>query len=179
VLKVETQGRHRYYRIASAEVGFAIEALGAVARPSYEAWPESEEAKTFRFARSCYNHLAGILAVHLVARMQQQKLIVELGDKYCQLTEAGRLWIAELDLEIRPDRLRADGVGRYCPDWTERRPHLSGPLGRIILSRLCELGWLVRMRQTRALRLSPRGRFELDKRLGLGLERKLVKSNGY
>lgn len=169
LLKVETHGRHRYYRIASAEVAFAIETLGALAPPRRESSPESEETRTFRFARTCYNHLAGILAVKIAGAMQQEKLITDIAEKHCQLTEQGRLWLAALGVEIKPDRLPIDGVGRYCPDWTERRRHLSGPLGRIILSRLCDLGWLARMSRTRALRLTVAGRIELDKRLGLCL----------
>lgn len=169
LLKVETQGRHRYYRIASADVSHAIETLGALASPGREPWSESEESKAFRFARTCYNHLAGILAVKIVSAMHREKLVVGIAETHCQLTEHGRLWLATLGLEIKPSRLRTDGIGRYCLDWTERRHHLSGPLGRMILSRLCELGWLARRHGTRAVRLTVNGRVELDKRLGLGL----------
>ena len=169
LLNVETQGRHRYYRIASADVSHAIETLGALVPRRRDPWSKSEEATSFRFARTCYNHLAGILAVKIVSAMQREKFVTGIAETHCLLTEQGRLWLATLGLEIKPSRLRTDGVGQYCLDWTERRHHLSGPLGRILLARLCELGWLARRRGTRAIRLTVNGRMELDKRLGLGL----------
>jgi DNA-binding transcriptional ArsR family regulator len=167
LLAVEAQGRHRYYRIATPEVSFAIETLGELAPPRAQPDFRSSEAQAFRFARTCYNHLGGVLAVRMVSTMQREKLLRGEADRHCQLTEAGRRWLAGLGVEIAPHRLSVDGAGRYCLDWTERRYHLSGPLGRIILARMLELGWLVRKPATRSVRLTLNGRKELDRRLGI------------
>jgi DNA-binding transcriptional ArsR family regulator len=167
LLAVETQGRHRYYRIAKPEVSFAIETLGELAPPRPQPEPPSEEARRFRFARTCYGHLGGILAVKIVDSMRERRLLRITSDRQCHLTEPGRAWLGTLGVEIEPDRLRAEGTGRYCLDWTERRPHLSGPLGRVIFNRTHELGWLARIPGTRALRITLKGRTEFEKRLGL------------
>jgi DNA-binding transcriptional ArsR family regulator len=169
LLAVEAQGRHRYYRIAKPEVSFAIETLGELAPPRAQPQPPSEEARRFRLARTCYSHLAGVLAVNIVNAMHHNRLLRATADRQCFLTEPGREWLAALGVEIQPRRLRAEGVGRYCLDWTERRYHLSGPLGRVIFSRACELGWLARIPGTRALRITLNGRVEFEKRLAIRL----------
>ena len=167
LLAVETQGRHRYYRIAKPEVSFALETLGELAPPRREPDPPSEEARRFRFARTCYGHLGGILAVKIVDSMRERRLLRNAGDRACHLTEPGREWLAATGVDIERRRLRVEGAGRYCLDWTERRPHLSGPLGRAIFDRTHELGWLARIPGTRALRVTLKGRTEFEKRLGL------------
>lgn len=60
LLAVETEGRHRYYRLASAHVAEVLEALASlsVARPVRQK-PLGKEAQILQFARCCYNHLAG------------------------------------------------------------------------------------------------------------------------
>jgi DNA-binding transcriptional ArsR family regulator len=169
LLAVETQGRHRYYRIAKPEVSFAIETLGELAPPRAQPEPPSEEARRFRFARTCYGHLGGVVAVKIVDSMRERRLLHNAGDRQCQLSEPGREWLAALGVDIDPRRLRVEGTGRYCLDWTERRPHLSGPLGRAIFNRTHDLGWLARIPGTRALRITLKGRAEFEKRLGLQL----------
>jgi DNA-binding transcriptional ArsR family regulator len=169
LLAVETQGRHRYYRIAKPEVSFAIETLGELAPPRPQPDPPSEEARRFRLARTCYGHLGGVIAVKIVDSMRERRLLRNATERQCHLTESGREWLATIGVEIESNRLRAEGAGRYCLDWTERRPHLSGPLGRVIFNRTNDLGWVARIPGTRALRITLKGRTEFEKRLGLQL----------
>jgi len=72
LLSVETQGRHRYYRMANAEVGTAIEALGHLAPSPRIQTHQSGEWKTLRAARTCYNHLAGQFAVAIHNQFEQR-----------------------------------------------------------------------------------------------------------
>ncbi len=64
LLEVESWGKHRYFRVAGPEIVGAIEALAplAPAKP-VRSWRQSRAAGRVRFARTCYDHLAGELGV--------------------------------------------------------------------------------------------------------------------
>ncbi|HXA64325.1 MAG TPA: helix-turn-helix transcriptional regulator [Bryobacteraceae bacterium] len=168
LISVENQGRHRYYRLAGPDVGTALEALGELAPAPRVRDRESQEVKILRYARTCYNHLAGRLAVDIHAAMQRHGLLTPVNQKQCELTELGHKWFAEIAREDSPKFGGRQTVARLCLDWTERQHHLGGPLGCTLLTRLCERKWIVRMRG-RAVRLTLNGRVELGKQLGLVL----------
>ncbi|MBX6320707.1 MAG: winged helix-turn-helix transcriptional regulator [Rhodospirillaceae bacterium] len=173
LLAVETQGRHRYYRLAGPEVGAALEALASLA-PAVRslAEPRTPEGRRLRFARSCYGHLAGRLAVAMTAAMERQGLLeTARGDgadaRSYRVSAAGQAWFAALGIAVDgPRRLPA----RRCLDWTERRHHLAGPLGSRLFARLVELGWIARAGNGRAVRLTAAGAAALAARLGLEAE---------
>jgi len=147
-------------------VGTALEALGELAPAPRVRDSEPEEVKVLRFARTCYNHLAGRLAVDINIAMQHRGLLAPIGEKQCELTGIGRKWFSEIARESRVKLARREELARMCLDWTERRHPLGGPLGCRLLNCLCERKWIVRMRG-RAVRLTVNGRLELDKNLGL------------
>ena len=168
LLHVETQGRHRYYRLAGPDVGNALEALGGLAPAPRVRDREPNEVKVLRFARTCYNHLAGRLAVDIHSAMQRQGLLMPVDEKHCGLTDLGRKWLVEIAQDRHLKLGPRDGLARLCLDWTERQHHLGGPLGCTLLTSLCDAQWIVRMRG-RAVRLTVNGRMELGKQLGLAL----------
>jgi DNA-binding transcriptional ArsR family regulator len=168
LLRVETQGRHRYYRLAGPDVGSALEALGELAPAPRMRDREPEEIKVLRYARTCYNHLAGRLAVDIHIAMQRRGLLQPAAKKQCELTELGCKWLAEIASDLQLKIGRQDRVARLCLDWTERQHHLGGPLGCTLLNCLGARKWVVRM-QGRAVRLTVNGRLELGNRLGLAL----------
>ena len=168
LLSVENQGRRRYYRLAGPDVGTALEALGELAPAPRVRDREPQELKVLRFARTCYNHLAGRLAVDIHGAMKRRGLLTPVNEKQCELTALGRNWFAEIAPE-HPLKLGGrQAVARLCLDWTERQHHLGGPLGCTLLNCLCDRKWIVRMRG-RAVRLTLNGRVELGKQLGLAL----------
>ena len=168
LLRVETQGRHRYYRLAGPDVGSALEALGGLAPAPRVREHEPAEVKVLRFARTCYNHLAGRLAVDIHGAMRRSGLLAPVDEKQSALTDLGRKWLVEI-VAGRPLRLgRREERARLCLDWTERQHHLGGPLGCALLTCMCDAKWTVRMRG-RAVRLTVNGRIELGKQLGLAL----------
>lgn len=64
LLEVESWGKHRYFRVAGPEVVGAIEALAPLApNKPIRSWRQSRAAGRVRFARTCYDHLAGELGV--------------------------------------------------------------------------------------------------------------------
>lgn len=167
LLHVQTQGRHRYYRLAGPQVARTLEALGAHGRPDDggDAF-EREVLDGLRFGRTCYDHLAGRLGVALRAALIERGVLVEDGAEH-RVTPEGEAWFATLAIDLQAVRRARRSFARSCLDWSERRPHLAGALGAALLERLIELGWIVPQPGERAVRLTPAGRLGLERELGL------------
>ncbi|MBV9770031.1 MAG: helix-turn-helix transcriptional regulator [Bryobacterales bacterium] len=169
LLSAEVQGRHRYYSLARPEVGDAIEALATLApqrTPSVR--EKSDQMNPLAFARTCYNHLAGTLAVQIHDILRERGLLVPKRNKQYHVKNEGCLWFRELGIdiaEIQPDR--SNNLARQCLDWTERRHHLAGALGTALLQRFFEMRWIVRVDKTRAVRVTTKGQEQLRKLLGI------------
>lgn len=170
LLAVERQGRHRYYRLASADVAHAIEALSVLAAPIRALdMPRSSKARALRDARCCYGHLAGRLGVKVCDALIAHDLLRPTADKLYEVTPEGRVWFEDLGVSV--DSLRSTrGVARQCLDWTERRHHLAGPLGVKLLAALTARGWLTLETRGRAVRLTPDGAQALRSLLGVSLD---------
>lgn len=159
LLAIEPQGRHRYHRLASAQVGHALESLMVIARPHSPAAFGPADAG-MRHARSCYDHLAGELAVQMADRFIANGWIDGTGRQWT-LTEAGQAHTAAVGLRLPVTGTRRPIV-KPCLDWSERRPHISGQLGAVILDMALEQRWLKRARGTRILQVSDSGRRALQ-----------------
>jgi len=165
------QGRHRYFRLASPLVAQMLESIGAVAAshlpPRHR--PHTPKDAALLFARTCYDHLAGRLAVGLCDVLTERGQL-ELDNDGGAVTEAGGRFFADFGLDLAALRGSRRVFCRPCIDWTERRPHLAGALGAALARRCLELGWLERQRDSRALRLTALGREGFTHRFGLALE---------
>jgi DNA-binding transcriptional ArsR family regulator len=155
----EPRGRHRYFRLADAEIAHALEALALVAeRGEHErAWAHPDRQR-LRFARCCYGHLAGHLAVSLFDGLCSEGRLLPSADDY-ELSDAGRQWLQGWGL--KPSL--PNGRRRYayrCLDWSERRDHLAGQLAEEIFQHCAKVGWL-RRSGGRAVELTARGQQEL------------------
>jgi DNA-binding transcriptional ArsR family regulator len=168
LLKAEVQGRHRYYRLASAEISAVIEALASVApRKKLQTAQQTEKNNPLRFARVCYNHFAGRLAVQINDALQERGLLALRRDKEYMITSKGQGWFTELGIDFANMKSRRSAFARPCLDWTERRHHLAGTLGTALLQRFFELKWVARIDKTRALRVTHKGQEQLSKLLGI------------
>ena len=165
-LVCEARGRHRYYRLADAEVAHALEALALVAeRDSHDRVWAHPERQRLRYARCCYGHLAGQLSVLLFDALQAGARLRPCSSGYA-LTPAGHAWLAGLGLQAEPPTPRR----RYaypCLDWSERRDHLAGQLADQIHQHFVAQGW-VRRGNGRAVALTALGQRELLPRLQAG-----------
>lgn len=123
--------------------------------------------RALRFARTCYDHLAGSLGVAITERLVVRKLIAPDGR---DVTAEGNLWLRELGIDIEALKARRRTLSRFCLDWSERRDHLAGAMGAAIAATMFERGWLARLPDTRAVRLTLRGRKGLYRALGLEVE---------
>jgi DNA-binding transcriptional ArsR family regulator len=158
ILCVEQQGRWRYYRLAGAEVGHAVEALAALAPalPAPIAGNGLDGAgRGLRAARTCYGHLAGRLGVMLADALLARRWIEEDGRRY-RLTPAGTQALRALGIEAR--ERAGQPAARRCLDWTERRPHIAGAVGTALARLALDSGWVRRSRDSRAVAVTPAGR---------------------
>lgn len=168
LLTVETEGRHRYYRLAGSHVALALEHLAAIRRlEPVRRKPPSPEIRRLRFARRCYDHLAGQLGVAVARGLQAKGYLVPAAEKRFEITPAGKEWFESMGLNVRALRPTPRGVARQCLDWTERCHHLAGPLGVEFLNLLYSVGWLLRAKSSRAIQVTPRGWVGLKEHLGI------------
>ena len=159
----EARGRHRYYRLADAEVAHALEALALVAERDVHdrAWSHPER-KRLRFARCCYGHLAGTMGIAIFDALQEADGL-QTGPEGYSLTESGHHWLRRLGLHPTPPSRRRR-FAYPCLDWSERRDHLAGQLADEIYQHCTARGWLCRG-QGREVTLTKRGEAELMPRL--------------
>jgi DNA-binding transcriptional ArsR family regulator len=162
LLAAEVQGRHRYFRIASAEVAGALEAmasLGVSSRPRSPRPPLPSPAVPVQFlqCRTCYGHLAGEMAVKVLAGMLRARWLVEDGRDF-ELTAPGRRKLEELGVDLEEARKSRRVFARTCVDLTERRAHLGGALGDALLELYLARGWVLRQRRSRIVHITPKGR---------------------
>jgi DNA-binding transcriptional ArsR family regulator len=172
ILRVEQQGRWRYYRLAGADVGHAVEALAVVAPPLPQALAVdgmAAAARRLKNARTCYSHLAGRLGVALADALIAERWLEDDGRRY-RLTPAGTRSLCALGIDVAVRD--APAPARRCLDWTERRPHVAGPVGTALAKVALDRGWVRRLRGTRAVAVTPPGRTELKKVFNLRWEEK-------
>jgi DNA-binding transcriptional ArsR family regulator len=170
VLAVVPQGKHRYYRINGPDVAASIEGLGALAAVTAPArgHPAWKHGGDLRFARSCYDHLAGTAAVALHDALVGKALIREDGNGYA-VTAEGAATFGQLGIDIDAAARRGRIFARPCLDWSERRPHLGGALGAALLDACLSQGWVRRGERPRLVCITPKGKQILGERLGVRL----------
>jgi DNA-binding transcriptional ArsR family regulator len=166
LLTVVPQGRHRYFRLASPLVATALEALAAVdGAPRHR--PRTSCDVELREARTCYDHLAGRVAVQITAALLRDGHLVAHPGHF-DLTDDGKIFFKQrlgIDIDALSKHKRA--LTRNCLDWSERRPHLGGALGAMLASVAIKQGWLVRSPRSRALTMTRRGEAALAEIFGI------------
>jgi DNA-binding transcriptional ArsR family regulator len=170
LIAVTKKRRYCYYRIASPLVARMLESIKVVAAietpPRYH--PRSAEDDALRFARTCYDHLAGQLGV-AIADVLVGKGHIILTNEGGEVTDAGSTFLAAFGVDLSSKSRNRRIFCRPCLDWSERRYHVAGLVGSQIWRRFAELGWLVRGRDTRAVRVTSAGRIGLYETFGLDL----------
>jgi DNA-binding transcriptional ArsR family regulator len=175
LLAVEKQGRHRYHRLASAAVAHMLEGIMQIAsegeglrRP--RTGPRDE---AMRLARSCYDHLAGRLAV-AIAEAMVERHVIEFEDDGGLVTESGQRFLDGIGIALPAPaaggRRSARPLCRPCLDWSERRAHVAGQLGAALCRHSLDQAWFRRLPETRALAVTPKGRLALHKHFGIALD---------
>lgn len=168
LVMVEVRGRHRYYRLGGTHVAFALESLACVGvtEPS-RLRPPSREAQGLTLARCCYDHLAGRIGVAVTQGLIAREFLAVAADKRYEVTPTGAEWFYGMGLDVTKLKPNRRGLARQCLDWTERKHHLSGPLGVTFMSLLCSNDWLRRSKVSRVVRITPKGWAGLKEELGV------------
>ena len=144
LLTVVSQGRHRYFRLADDEAAGLIEAmLGFSARVGHLRTRPGPRDAEMRRVRTCYDHLAGEIAVGLFGRLEALGAFVH-RDGALDLTSTGLEQFGTIGID--PSKLKTGRVAacRACLDWSERRHHLGGRAGALLLQRASDLHWIKR-----------------------------------
>src|SRR5437660_4557218 len=176
LLTVTRERRFSYYRIASPLVATMLESIKVVAAievpPRHR--PRSANDDALRFARSCYDHLAGQVGVAVTDALVAMGHIV-LTDEGGEVTSSGGRFLSAFGADLRPRTRRI--FCQPCLDWSERRYHLKGLVGARILDRLLELGWLKSVSASRALQLTSSGRTGLSEMFQIDINNEGVQSS--
>ena len=152
-----SQGRHRYFALASDEVGRMLEAMMGVAATSpHRRTRTGPKEPALRDARVCYDHLAGTRAVALLDALRGRGALEEAGEGLT-LTAAGATLFEGFGIDVATLRAARRPLCRACLDWSERRFHLGGALGAALLRAMHERGWARREVGTRVVRIAPAG----------------------
>lgn len=157
LLSVEAQGRHRYFRIADADVAQLLESLMGLAFGTGAVRVRSSPREpALRKARVCYDHLAGELGVLVYEGLARHGAFT-VDAAGIALTEAGRERVRILGIDPDTCPVTRRPYCRNCLDWSERRHHLAGTLGTLLLDRFQQLGWTRRLPDSRVLAFSATG----------------------
>jgi len=157
LLNQRRQGRHKYFTLASDHVAQTLESLmGLAAGAGHLRTRTGPKDIALRKARVCYNHLAGDMGTQMYDSFLRRGFLTVDGEGL-SLTDAGEAFAREFEIDLDGLRAKRAPLCRECLDWSERRSHLAGSLGRAILSRFEDLGWARRDKQSRVIHFSPDG----------------------
>ena len=150
--------RHRYYRIASPLVAGMLESIKAFAAIEMPARlrPRSAQDDALRFARTCYDHLAGQLGV-AIADALTAKGYMTLSEGGGEVTPTGMRFLADFGADLNAISKGRRMFCRSCLDWSERRYHIAGHVGAEICRRTIQAEWVTQKRDVRALQVTRKG----------------------
>lgn len=162
IIVEESQGRHRYFGIQNQEIARTIESLLVISPPEkIKSLRQSRDDSAIRYARTCYDHIAGYLGVQLADAFLRKGYL----DNDFSLTAEGERFLEEdLAIKLMDLKKKRRSFCHKCLDWSERRHHIAGAIGLAILEKFVELEWVVRLPKTRALAITNKGKegmFEL------------------
>jgi hypothetical protein len=169
LVKVSAQGKHRYYSLENAHVAAALEALMVLGGKRPDRFVPSTPSR-LRWARTCYDHMAGTRAVLLHDSLLARNWIAsDPNDKVSyDLTALGSREMFALGVDVAPLRAGRRRLACACLDWSERRPHVGGAVGAALLKSAVHRKWVTKDLDSRALRVTRLGKREFLGRFGVG-----------
>lgn len=157
LLRPRKQGRHKYFSLANDDVAHVLEALmGLAAGAGHLRTRTGPKDEALRKARVCYNHLAGDMGTQLFDNLLRRRFVKATGE-VLTLTKGGAVFVRDFGIDIDALAAKRAPLCKECLDWSERRSHLAGSLGRAMLTRFEALGWAKRDGETRVVAFSKSG----------------------
>ena len=157
LLRPRKQGRHKYFALANDDVAHVLEALmGLAAGAGHLRKRTGPNDESLRKARVCYNHLAGDMGTRLFDSLLARDFVV-VATEGITLTDLGAKFVTEFGIDLDALHKKKVPLCRECLDWSERRPHLAGSLGRAFLDQFEAIAWAKRDQKSRAVLFSATG----------------------
>ncbi len=151
------QGRHRYFALADAAAGSLLESImGFAASRGHLRQRPGPKDPALRKARVCYDHLAGDYGVRILDSFIAREVIETDGENLA-VTSSGRQAISELGIDLEKLAPSRRPLCKSCLDWSERRSHLAGTLGKALFQHFLDNGWARRSSESRAVLFTPEG----------------------
>jgi len=126
------------------------------------------KANAIKQARTCYDHMAGVLGVAVTQSLMDRN-ILKLDGKKFKVTQLGHDWFASLGIDVEAERAKRRKFAYACIDWSERVPHLAGALGAALCREFVSRNWIRRNKSNRAVEITPKGALALREHFGLNL----------
>lgn len=155
LVAAQKAGRHRYFHLASADVAEMLETLMGT-QYALDKKQFAPRDPALRRARLCYDHLAGEIGVWIYDALEAQRAF-ELTPHGLRLNASGWRIFAKLDIDESDTSQTRRPACRPCLDWSERRNHLAGALGALLMERLVELRWAKISRGSRVVQFTAEG----------------------
>lgn len=170
LVRAERSGRQQLYSIAADPLADALEILVLFAPPMpVRSLREASRMRSLRWARMCYDHLAGTVGVAVTEAMVARDVIVEQDGGYALGPGAAEL-LGEIGVDAGGLPRRGRPLARPCMDWSERRYHLAGSLGAALATALAGQGWIRPQEGSRVVTVTAAGVAGLGEWLGIDLE---------
>lgn len=150
-----SQGRHRYYRLAGHDIAELIEMMMGISWKRIPA-PQTRAPLQLRATRTCYDHLAGEIAVRIYDVMVSRGWFEADGNT---MTSEGREQFQASGVVLDTKTRRKACCG--CLDWSERRFHLGGDAGAAFFTHCEQKGWLTRVPGYREVTITSSGKAAL------------------
>lgn len=168
LVKIEKQGRYRYYKLAGDEVAYAIESMASLIPAEVRGISKQHDVvkSGVKYARTCYDHLAGTVGVQITKSLLELKIIVDKENTY-EITSTGSQWFKSIEIDTNEVKLSRRSFVRKCLDWSEREHHIAGALGASMLSVFLKKDWVRRKSHSREVVITYSGKEHFDKLLKL------------
>lgn len=166
LVRVHAQGKHRYYSLEGSDVAHVLEALSIVVGGPRKQFVPSTPAHLAN-ARTCYDHMAGRVAVVLHKRLNELEWLRATSQDTYELSDKGSAALAEIGIDVDATRALRRRFACACLDWSERRPHLGGALGAALLKVALRRQWVRQDLDSRALAITRQGWRALESRFGI------------
>jgi DNA-binding transcriptional ArsR family regulator len=163
LLRSEKQGRHKYYRFASDRVAQAIENIAGLMPASSVLKSTDHPAVTgIKYARTCYDHLAGKIGVQLTHSLVKNKWLIGYDNRY-EVSNAGNKQFENIGIDITAIQKQNRKFAYPCLDWSERTHHLGGALGAGLLQSMIQHDWIRKVNHSREVVITGKGKTEMSR----------------
>lgn len=157
LLSAEKQGRHKYYSLSGSEVATVIESLGSLIREEpRKKIIASRDLSGIKQCRTCYDHIAGHVGV-LINDYLLREQILRLNNNEYSVTSRGTNFFTDIGIDLIAVQQTRRMYAKPCLDWSERKHHLAGALGAVMLDTMLAKNWMRRIENSRALMITSIG----------------------